>query len=146
MKAYILRIVGAALIAAFSEHLVPKEWQKYMKLISGFIIISVLIAPFTGEKTKTLFDDFDISWEYKEKGEELMLENIKAQLEEDIAKDIALRVTEEFSREVTAKVWVDTDSRGKIKGVRRIELSGEENSEITKRLEFVYGTDEVIWL
>lgn len=146
MKAYILKIVGAALIAAFSEYLVPEGWQKYMKLISGFIIITVLISPFTGAKSVKLFDDFKMEEEYIQDGEELMYENIKEQLEKDVAEDIKKRVSEEFSKEVEARVTVKTNSEGKIESVERIEIEGKKDDKITERLKYVYGTEEVIWI
>ena len=145
MRAYILKIVGVALIAVFSEYIVPKDWQKYMKLISGFIIISVIISPLSkGFKTE-IFPDFEIDNKYIEEGTKKMYENIKTQLEEDVSADIKLRVNEEFSENVEAKVTIKVNDEGKIEKVQKIELFGEENPQITERLKFVYGTEVVIW-
>jgi len=147
MKSYILKIVGAALLSAFSEYLVPKEWQKYIKLLSGFIIISILISPFTSKNKPDIFDDFQADTEYTvEEGEKLMYENFREELEKKVEEDIVLRVFEEFSQTVTAEVTVKTDSEGKIESVRRIELTGEKNDKITERLKFAYGTEEVVWI
>ena len=147
MKAYILKIVGAALLSAFSEYLVPKEWQKYIKLLSGFIIISILISPFTSKNTPDLFEDFRPDTEYTvEEGEKLMYENLREELEKKVEEDIVLRVFEEFSQNVTADVTIKTDSEGKIESVKRIELTGKKNDNITERLKFAYGTEEVIWI
>lgn len=145
MKTYILKIVGAALIAAFSEYIVPKDWQKYMKLISGFIIISVIIPPLSKGFNTDIFPDFEMENEYLEEGTKEMYENIKIQLEENICSDIKLRIKNEFSKEVEAKVTIKVNEEGKIESVQKIELFGEENSEITERLKFVYGTEVVIW-
>lgn len=145
MKTYILKIVGAALIAAFSEYIVPKDWQKYMKLISGFIIISVIISPLSKGFNTDIFPDFEMENEYLEEGTKEMYENIKIQLEENICSDIKLRIKNEFSKEVEAKVTIKVNEEGKIESVQKIELFGEENSEITERLKFVYGTEVVIW-
>lgn len=146
MKAYILKIVGAALIAAFSEYLVPEGWQKYMKLISGFIIISILISPFTGKTTTKLFDEFKVDTSYTLEGEKMMYENIKEELEKRVEEDITLRAAEEFSADVEASVTVRTNSEGKIEQVETIRLSGKKDDRITERLKFVYGTEEVIWI
>lgn len=146
MKTYILKIVGAALIAAFSEFLVPEGWQKYMKLISGFIIISVLLSPFIGKNSAKLFDDFKVDSQYTEEGTELMYEKIKEELEKKVEEDIALRISEEFSQNVEAKVSIKTNNEGKIESVRQIELTGKKDDKITERLKFVYGTEEVIWI
>lgn len=146
MKAYILKIVGAALLCAFSEHLVPEGWQKYMKLISGLIIISVLISPFTGKSSVSLFDGFIPESTYIHEGEEMLFSEIKKELEKKVEEDIRLRVSEEFSVDVEAKVTVKTTSDGKIEKVQKILLTGIEDNSITERLKFVYGTEEVIWV
>lgn len=147
MKAYILKTVGAALLSAFSEYLAPKDWQKYIKLISGFIIISVLISPFSSKTPAVLFEDFEIDAEYtKKEGEEIMHDKIKEELQKKVEEDIVLRVSQEFSQSVSAKVDIKTNSDGLIESVKRIELTGEKNDSVTERLKFAYGTDEVIWI
>lgn len=146
MRPYILKIVGAALLSAFSEYLVPKEWQKYIKLLSGFIIISVLISPFSTKFSNDFLDDFEFDSEFLSEGENLMHEKVKTELESRIKNDIILRVSEEFSQNIDASVKVKTNSKGEIENVERIELKGKKNNDITKRLKFVYGTEEVIWI
>lgn len=146
MKAYILKIVGAALLSAFSEYLVPNGWQKYIKLISGFIIISVLISPFSAKFSTDFLDDFEFDSKLLSEGEDLMYEKVKSELETRVKDDIILRVSEEFSQNVDAVVTVKTNSKGEIENVERIELKGKKNDDITKRLKFLYGTEEVIWI
>ena len=146
MKSYILKIVGAALLSAFSEYLVPKEWQKYIKLLSGFIIISVLISPFSSDFSASFLDDFEFDSTFVSEGENLMHEKVRAELEARIKNDIIQRVSEEFSQTVDATATVKTNSKGEIENVERIELKGKKNDNITERLKFVYGTEEVIWI
>ena len=146
MKVYILKIVGAALLCAFSDYLVPVGWQKYMKLISGFIIITVLLSPFTSDTGKNLFEDFKMDPVYTEKGKDRLYEEVKKELEKKVSEDIILRVAEEFSVDINATVSVKTTADGKIDKVEKIFLTGEKNNKITERIKFVYGTDEVIWL
>ena len=146
MKVFILKIVGSALLCSFSEHLVPEGWQKYMKLISGLIIISVLISPFTEKNSLKLFDGFKPDSTYTDRGEEILFDEIKKELEKRVEDDIHLRVSEEFSEDVTAKVTIKTTPDGKIEKVQKIVLTGSENDNISERLKFVYGTEEVIWI
>ena len=146
MKVFILKIVGAALLCSFSEHLVPEGWQKYMKLISGLIIISVLISPFTEKNSLKLFDGFNPDSTYTDRGEEILFDEIKKELKKRVEDDIHLRVSEEFSEDVTAKVTIKTTPDGKIEKVQKIVLTGSENDNISERLKFVYGTEEVIWI
>lgn len=145
MKAYILKIVGAALLAAFSEYLVPQGWRKYVKLVSGLIIISVLISPFGRRVDFSDFEEIGGGEEYAAEGESLMRESVRDELEKAVETDIERRAEEEFSQKVKADVRVRTDGEGKIERVEKIKLFGREREEITERLKFVYGTEEVVW-
>ncbi len=146
MKEYILKIVGVSLLAAFSEHLVDKKWKKYINLISGFMIISVLLSPFTFKRDIKIFDEFELKSDYSKEGNEILYENVKKELEEKVASDLERRVLEEFSENVTADVTVLCDKNGKIEKVKKITIKGRENQKITDRVKFIYGADEVTWV
>lgn len=146
MKEYILKIVGVSLLAAFSEHLADKKWKKYINLISGFMIISVLLSPFTFNRDIKIFDEFKLDSDYSEEGNEILYENVKRELEKKIASDLKRRVLEEFSENVTADVTVLCDKDGKIEKVKSITLKGRKNQKITDRIKFIYGADEVTWV
>ena len=146
MKEYILKIVGVSLLAAFSEHLADKKWKKYINLISGFMIISVLLSPFTFNRDIKIFAEFKLDSDYSEEGNEILYENVKRELEKKIASDLKRRVLEEFSENVTADVTVLCDKDGKIERVKSITLKGRKNQKITDRIKFIYGADEVTWV
>ena len=146
MKEYILKIVGVSLLAAFSEHMADKKWKKYINLISGFMIISVLLSPFTFNRDIKIFDEFKLDSDYSEEGNEILYENVKRELEKKIASDLKRRVLEEFSENVTADVTVLCDKDGKIEKVKSITLKGRKNQKITDRVKFIYGADEVTWV
>lgn len=146
MKAYILKVIGAAMLASVSEFAVPKEWKKYMRLVTGFILISVLMLPLTRKIPDTdFFSQFEMTSDLKTDGEQALYKNIKEQFESDIAEDITKRISDEFGKNIKAKVEVKTTSDGKIEKVERIELFSKRDEEIEKRMKFVYGTDEIIW-
>lgn len=146
MKAYILKVIGAAMLASVSEFAVPKEWKKYMRLVTGFILISVLMLPLTRKIPDTdFFSQFEMTSDLKADGEQALYKNIKEQFESDIAEDITKRISDEFGKNIKAKVEVKTTSDGKIEKVERIELFSKRDEEIEKRMKFVYGTDEIIW-
>ncbi len=144
MKAYIIKIVGAALVGTFSEYLVPSGWKKYVKLISGILMLSVLLIPFK-INTDKIFFEIPETEEYRKTGEELLMENIRLQLESDVAEDITRRISEEFSKSITAEVEIQATAEGKIESVKKIILYGQEQKDIGERLKYVYGTDAVIW-
>lgn len=146
MKAYILKVIGAAMLASVSEFAVPKEWKKYMRLVTGFILISVLMLPLTQKIPDTdFFSQFEMTSDLKTDGEQALYKNVKEQFESDIAEDITKRISDEFGKNIKAKVEVKTTSDGKIEKVERIELFSKRDEEIEKRMKFVYGTDEIIW-
>ena len=45
MKEYLMRIVGAVLICVFTDMALPDKWSKYIKIITGLIIISTIASP-----------------------------------------------------------------------------------------------------
>lgn len=146
MKAYILKVIGAALLASVSEFAVPMAWKKYMRLVTGFILISVLILPLTQKIPEAdFFDEFEMSENLKSDGEEQLFENIKEQLEANVSEDITKRISDEFGKNIKARVRLKTTSDGKIEKVERIELFAKKDDEIEKRMKFVYGVDEIIW-
>lgn len=146
MKAYILKVIGAAMLASVSEFAVPKEWKKYMRLVTGFILISVLMLPLTQKIPDTdFFSQFEMTSDLKTDGEQALYKNVKEQFESDIAEDITKRISDEFGKNIKAKVEVKTTADGKIEKVERIELFSKRDEEIEKRMKFVYGTDEIIW-
>lgn len=146
MKAYILKVIGAAMLASVSEFAVPKEWKKYMRLVTGFILISVLMLPLTQKIPDTdFFSQFEMTRDLKTDGEQALYKNVKEQFESDIAEDITKRISDEFGKNIKAKVEVKTTADGKIEKVERIELFSKRDEEIEKRMKFVYGTDEIIW-
>ena len=146
MKAYIISIIGATILSAVASILTPDAMRKYVSVITGFIIISVLISPFSSDFSASFLDDFEFDSTLVSEGENLMYEKVRAELETRIKNDIIQRVSEEFSQTVDATATVKTNSKGEIENVERIELKGKKNDNITERLKFVYGTEEVIWI
>lgn len=145
MKAYILKIVGAALVGTFAEYIVPSDWKKYVKLVSGILMLAVLIIPLKIDTT-AIFEETFPAEDYTEEGEKVLYDGIKEELQKNVAADIAERIETEFSKKVTAEVEINTTDDGKIESVKSIELYGKEDDEITERLKYVYGTDAVIWI
>ncbi len=145
MREYVLKIVGAAIIGTFSEYLVPGDWKKYIKLISGLLMLTVLLLPFGMNPERVFFESPSIE-EYKKEGEQYLLDEVKSQLEASVELDAKNRVRDEFSKDVEVEVSLVTNSEGKIEKIEKIELIGEKDEAITERLKFVYGTDAVIWI
>ena len=48
MKSYIITVIGAALLSALAEIISPEKWRGYVKIITGLVVISSIIAPAAG--------------------------------------------------------------------------------------------------
>ena len=98
MKAYLIRIVAAALSAAFSDVLVPKQWKKYTGMITGLFLLLVLIQPITDFQKTDFFSDYALEDREVSAGNEIYADLLRREFSEKIANDVRDRVRMEFSR------------------------------------------------
>lgn len=145
MKSYLMSITGAVLISVFSNVILPEKWNKYIKVITGLIIISTIVSPLK------ISWDFDFNKQFKmpqnieKTSEEYSLQLIKQELKKRVDEDIKKRIKEEFSKDITANCDIGVNANGEITGVEKIIISGDEISEIAiKRLQEIYAPKEVI--
>ncbi len=140
MKEYIITVATAAVIAALADILAPGQWSKYIRVVVGFLIMSVMIAPVAKFRhAEILFggEEYTVS-------EEPLLDKVTKQLRQSVEKDIEERILSEFGLEAKARVSIDTDGEGRIKGVRTIEISTWKNPEgLVGRLKEIYGCDKI---
>jgi hypothetical protein len=143
MKAYILTVIGATLLSAFAGNLAPDKWQKYVKVITGLVLIICILSPIKSLVSVDLFDDFEIS-DYDVPKGKTQAEIVISELEEKICEDIEARMKKEFNISVSAQVEIDVNSEGEIVGVRSIYLTGERiTAAAAARLKEIYGAVEV---
>lgn len=145
MKTYIMSIAGAVLISMFADMILPDKWNKYIKIITGLIIIGTITLPVADID----FPDMDMYIEqseyFEDEGEGYRRRLIKEQLSSDIAKDIETRIFDEFSLNVSADVEIATNENNEITGVKKIRIKGvSTGDEVRKRLDEIYSPQEVI--
>ncbi len=140
MKEYIITVATAAVVAAIADILAPGEWSKYIRVIVGFLILSVLIAPiakFRGTEILSPTGTYNIS-------DEPLKDKVSQQLRENVEKDIEERILEEFDIRVKASVQIDIDEEHNIRGVEAIEITTWKNPDgLEERLKNVYGCDKI---
>lgn len=140
MKEYIILVAVAAIVAAFADILSPKEWHGYVRVITGFLILAVLLSPVAKLKNIDIFnveENFEVS-------DVSIKDRVKEELAKNVEKDISQRAREEFGVEVTASVEIEVNEEHKIKGVRHIVINGRKIPEgLVKRLKEVYGCDSI---
>lgn len=143
MKAYILTIIGATLLSAYASNLAPESWRKYVRIITGLVLIICILSPVKSLVSTDLFADFDITelGEVKGKTQE---EIVVSELGQRIEDDIAARMKKEFDLNVGAEVEISVNEEGEIEGVKEIRVSGDTLTNAAKsRLCEVYGVTEV---
>lgn len=140
MKAYIITIIGAALLSVLAEIISPEKWRGYIKIITGFVIICCIFAPVASLSGRDLFDGFSSDLVTAEGTENLQTELIYRELEKRINADIEKRMKDEYGISVRAECSLKTDSEGSFRGVSEIRIYGGQLTEAAaNRLCEVYG-------
>lgn len=145
MRAYLMNIAGAVIITVFADVLLPDKWNKYIKIITGLIIISAIASPV---KSKI---NFDISRFFREseqlqlQGEDYSKQLIKTELASRINSDCEQRLKDEFNITADVSCSLFVNDYSEITGVDTIEITAKNiNSEIIARINEIYAPKEVI--
>lgn len=145
MKSYLMSITGAVLISVFSNVILPEKWNKYIKVITGLIIISTIISPLKISWDFEYDKQFKIPQNIEIDAKDYSLGLIKQELKERVDEDIKKRLKEEFSKNIIADSDIGINLDGEITGVEKIRISGDEISgTAVKRLQEIYAPKEVI--
>lgn len=140
-----MSITGAVLISIFFDMIVPPKWAKYMKIITGFIIITTIMTPVV----RVAIPDFT-QFKYEAKkleidGTEYQKKLIGKELAKNIENDIQIRIKEEYGIDVSAKVIISINENNEITGIKTIVLSGQQiDDKVKNRLKEIYSPEEVI--
>ena len=145
MKEYMMNIVGAVLISVFAQVILPEKWNKYIKIITGLIIISAIVSP-VKEFRKINFENYTYEAEkFNSEGENYTRELVISELSTRINNDIKTRISNEFFTEVDAKTTISVNKNNEISGISKIELTGKNiNNSIITRLKEIYAPEEVL--
>ena len=118
----------------------PKNWSGYIRIVVGFLILTVLLTPLLNLKNIEV-----LQLEDKATFEENALEDkVKKELEIKVEADICQRLQTEFNQKAEADVRIDTDEDGKIRGVRNIVVKlNKIPAGMVERLKEVYGCENI---
>ena len=139
MKGYIGGICIAAVIAALADVLAPKEHQKYIRVLLGFLLLTVILSPLPAVKKIRLSPLESAASE----NTGIFMDSISIKLTENVEADIKERLKAEFGIICTADVLLDIDDEHKIRGVKEIRLSQKIPENAAERLREVYGCDKI---
>ena len=141
MRSYIIMVAAAAVLSAFCDILIPKGWQKYIGILTGAVLLTVLISPLItlrGGKLPELVLPEQEYIEYDVNAE------IKQELQKRVETDISERLMAEFGVDCRARVQITTQDEN-ITGVGEIALDCAEDGRISARLKEIYGCERVVF-
>ena len=140
MKTYIITVIGAALLSAFAEIISPEKWRGYVKIITGLVVISCIIAPAAGIFQSGVFKGLDESIVSVGENRDMQERLVITELEKSINADIEKRMRDEYGISVSAECDLSFDKEGKLTGVKEIYIYGDKLTDGAKRrLSEVYG-------
>ena len=118
----------------------PKSWSGYIRILVGFLILTVLLSPVFRLKNVEIFEttsNINIR-------EDAFLEKIKKELEARVEEDICKRIETEFDEEAECLVKIDADNEGRIRSVKSIVLKMKKIPQgVKERLVEVYGCENI---
>ena len=140
MKQYIISILGVTVLCTLPQLITPSNHQKYIKIITGMIILSTIASPILKIKNINLFSDFSL--EQSEINENLQTELVAKELKKQVEDDIEKRILDEFSKKSEAEVRVGVSDTGEITGISEIKIKTNAPSQkIINRMCEIYGTE-----
>ena len=118
----------------------PKSWSGYIRILVGFLILTVLLSPVFRLKNVEIFETTsNISIR-----EDAFLGKIKEELEAKVEEDICKRIETEFDEEAECLVKIDADNEGRIRSVKSIVLKMKKIPQgVKERLVEVYGCENI---
>lgn len=145
IKEYLMNIAGAVVITVFAEILLPDKWNKYIKIITGLIIISAIAAPVKERINFDISNYFTDTKALQTEGEDYSKRLIEEELCQRINTDCEERLSEEFGIATKVKCRISVNESNEITGVEAIEITGKNISQrAVERIKEIYAPQEVI--
>lgn len=141
MNDYMITVIGSAVLSAIALMLSPDKWRKYVKAVTGIMIISVIISPVAALRGIDLFSGYEYSDAIDENAQKTA---VREELEKRVAQDAAEKLSAEFG--ITAKVSVKlkVNENYEIEGVEEITVWTEKQAErIRQRLNEIYSPQKI---
>lgn len=143
MKEYVTVIAGAAILSVLADILSPEQWRKYIKIVTGFVIISVIISPVAKLKNIDLFDGIDynntISADITDYRSKWVAEEFEVRVENDIKE----RVMNDYGKNCDVDVKISINDDNMIEAVEQIEIHTDgECIGLKEKMAYMYGVAE----
>ena len=144
MRTYLMNLAGAIIVTAFSDVLLPDKWSKYVKIITGLIIISAIASPVKDKINFDISSFFLESGQLNQQGEEYSKKLVANELEKKINEDCELRILEEFNIDADVRCKIEVNEKNEIVGIEEINIIAQNvGKEVVSRINEVYAPKEV---
>lgn len=143
MNNYMITVIGSAVLAALALMLAPDKWRKYVKVVTGIMIISVIISPVAALRGIDLFSGYEYSYTVDENAQKTA---VREELERRVAKDAEERLSDEFGITAGVDVKLKVNKNYEIEGVEEITVWTEKQAErIRQRLNEIYSPQKILF-
>ena len=144
MRTYLMNLAGAIIVTAFSDVLLPDKWSKYVKIITGLIIISAIATPVKDKINFDISSYLSESEQLSQQGEEYSKKLVANELERKINEDCELRILEEFNIDSKVLCTISINEKNEITGIEEINIIAQNvGKEVVSRINEVYAPKEV---
>ncbi len=141
MREYMITVIGGAVLAALAHTLSPEKWTKYIKIVTGIMIVSIIVSPVSVMIHGDMFSDFEESTYIEENLHE---KAVISQTEQKLSEDVVSRIKSELGEDITAEVVLAVSDVMQVEGVDMIKVwNGQNRERIKKILTEVYSPSEI---
>ncbi len=143
MKAYILMILGAAVLSAFASVMAPEKWRSYVRLVTGVVILSCAASPIAGllsENGGFHIPELSSAQSYDNRA---YTRAVEEELTKRVEEDIEARMERRYGINISAKALININENNEIEGVERITVRGRLPDAAKRELCGIYGVDMI---
>lgn len=143
MRQYLISIISAAVLSAVAQTVSPNNWTKYINIITGIMIVSVIAAPVFEISKIDLFSDFSYSYDVDEYAQK---KAVITELEKKVSEDAANRLKNEFSWEFKVNTMLDVNENYEIESVKEMTVwPAKEKKRVKAFLQKIYSPQKILF-
>lgn len=141
MDKYLTTLITAAVLSAVAKNVSPERWQKYISVITGIMLVSVIVSPLFEFARIDLFKEFAYTEEINMLAQH---EAVKEELEKRVSEDAKNRLTNELGGEYRVETELLINKNNEIEGVKEmIVWTKEKEAPARKILGTVYSPQKI---
>ncbi len=141
MDKYLTTLITAAVLSAVAKNVSPERWQKYISIITGIMLVSVIVSPVFEFAGVDLFSEFSYS---EETDMFAQYKAVKEELEKRVAEDARARLEENLPGEYKVQAELFVNENNEIEGVKEmIVWTKEKEAPVKEILGTVYSPQKI---